>query len=57
MIVPTVNATGKTDNGELFFVGATLSYFYGGKDEVVQVAQDFIVVKPQSLLILDHFNT
>ncbi|WP_444956871.1 hypothetical protein [Microbulbifer sp. ZKSA002] len=57
LIVPTANAAGQTDNGELFFVGATLSYSYGGKDEVVQVAPDSIVVKPQPLLTLDYFLT
>ncbi|WP_444956868.1 hypothetical protein [Microbulbifer sp. ZKSA002] len=57
LIVPTANAAEQTDNGELFFVGATLSYSYGGKDEVVQVAHDSIVVKPQSLLALDYFIT
>ncbi|MCQ3830612.1 calcium-binding protein [Microbulbifer elongatus] len=57
LIVPTANAAGETDNGELFFVGATLSYSYGGKEEVVEVAPDSIVVKPQPLLTLDYFLT
>ncbi len=57
LIVPTANAAGETDNGNLFFVGATLSYSYGGKEEVVQVAPDSIVVKPQPLLTLDYFLT
>ncbi|MEW5249958.1 hypothetical protein [Microbulbifer discodermiae] len=57
LIVPTANAAGETDNGQLFFVGATLSYAYGGKEEVVQVAPDSIVVKPQPLLTLDYFLT
>ncbi|MCX2802075.1 putative Ig domain-containing protein [Microbulbifer thermotolerans] len=57
LIVPTANAAGQTDNGELYFVGATLSYSYGGKEELVQVAPDSIVVKPQPLLTLDYFLT
>ncbi|MFC6980491.1 putative Ig domain-containing protein [Microbulbifer taiwanensis] len=57
LIVPTANAAGQTDNGELFFVGATLSYAYGGKEELVQVAPDSIVVKPQPLMTLDYFLT
>ncbi|WP_226662903.1 calcium-binding protein [Microbulbifer aggregans] len=57
LIVPTANAAGETDNGKLFFVGATLSYAYGGKEEVVEVAPDSIVVKPQPLLTLDYFLT
>ncbi|GAA5526164.1 hypothetical protein Maes01_02759 [Microbulbifer aestuariivivens] len=57
LIVPTANAAGETDNGELYFVGATLSYAYGGREEVVEVAPDSIVVKPQPLLTLDYFLT
>ncbi len=57
LIIPTGNAAGQTENGELFFVGATLSYTYGGKSEVVEVAADSIVVKPQPALTLDYFLT
>ncbi|MCP4994321.1 MAG: calcium-binding protein [Gammaproteobacteria bacterium] len=57
LIIPTRNAAGQTENGELFFVGATLSYTYGGKSEVVEVAADSIVVKPQPALTLDYFLT
>ncbi len=57
LIIPTANAAGTTENGELFFVGATLSYSYGGEQEVVEVAPDSIVVKPQPALTLDYFLT
>jgi hypothetical protein len=57
LIIPTGNAAGVTENGELFFVGATLSYTYGGEQETVQVSPDSIVVKPQPALTLDYFLT
>lgn len=57
LIVPTGNAAGQSESGRLYFVGATLSYAYGGKSETVEVAPDSIVVKPQPLLTLDYFLT
>jgi Ca2+-binding RTX toxin-like protein len=57
LIIPTANAAGQTENGELFFVGATLSYTYGGEQETIEVAPDSIVVKPQPALTLDYFLT
>ncbi len=57
LIIPTANAAGQTKDGKLYFVGAELKYSYGGKDEVVNVANDSIVVKPQPALTLDYFLT
>lgn len=57
LIIPTANAAGQTKDGKLFFVGAELRYSYGGKEEVVTVADDNIVVKPQPALTLDYFLT
>ncbi len=57
LIVPTANAAGEITDGQLYFVGAQLSYSYGGKAEVVDVAPDSIVVKPQPALTLDYFLT
>jgi len=57
LIIPTANAAGQTKDGKLFFVGAELRYSYGGKEEVVTVADDTIVVKPQPALTLDYFLT
>lgn len=57
LIIPTANAAGQTKDGKLFFVGAELKYSYGGKEEVVNVAADSIVVKPQPALSLDYFLT
>lgn len=57
LIIPTANAAGQTKDGKLFSVGAELKYSYGGKEEVVNVAADTIVVKPQPALTLDYFLT
>ncbi|ACE85711.1 LamG-like jellyroll fold domain-containing protein [Cellvibrio japonicus] len=57
LIIPTANAAGQTKDGKLYFVGAELRYSYGGKEEVVNVAEDSIVVKPQPALTLDYFLT
>lgn len=57
LIIPTANAAGQTKDGKLFFVGAELKYSYGGKEEIVNVAADSIVVKPQPALTLDYFLT
>ena len=57
LIIPTATAAGDSQNGELFYVGAELSYRYGGKEESLSVAPDSIVVKPQPALTLDYFLT
>jgi hypothetical protein len=57
LIVPTATAAGQTQNGKLYFVGASLSYLVGGEEESVEVAPDSIIVKPQPLLSLDYFLT
>ena len=57
LIIPTADAAQGQPNGKLYFVGATLDYTFGGKEERVDVAPDNIVVKPQPLLTLDYFLT
>lgn len=57
LIIPTANAAGQLQDGKLYYVGARLSYSYGGKEEVVEVAPDSIVVIPQPALTLDYFLT
>lgn len=57
LIIPTANAAGQLQDGTLYYVGARLSYSYGGKEEVVDVAPDSIVVIPQPALTLDYFLT
>ncbi len=55
LIIPTSGAAGQKKDGELYFVGAVLSYSYGGKEQTVTVTPDAITVKPQPKLSLDYF--
>ncbi len=57
LIVPGPNAAGEQADGILYFVGADLSYTYGGIPQSISVAPDNIVVKPQPRLTLDYFLT
>ncbi len=57
LIIPNPGAAADAPNGKLHFVGATLSYTLGGEPEVVEVAPDFITVKPLPQLALDYFLT
>lgn len=55
LIIPAPGAGGELPSGQLFQVGATLSYSYGGESETVEVAPDFIQVRPMPRLSLDYF--
>lgn len=55
LIIPAPGAGGESASGRLFQVGATLSYNYGGESETVEVAPDFIQVRPMPRLSLDYF--
>lgn len=55
LIVPTVGAGGDDGAGRLYYVGASLSFTYGGESQTIEVAPDTIVVKPQPNLVLDYF--
>jgi len=55
LIIPAPGAGGDTPDGKLYYVGATLSYTSGGRQEVVTVTPDFIYVKPMPSLQLDYF--
>lgn len=55
LIIPAPGAGGQTDAGLLYQVGATLSYSLGGESETVNVAPDFIQVRPMPRLELDYF--
>ena len=57
LIIPAPGAADGAPGGKLFFVGATLSYEFGGEAEEVEVAPDFITVKPLPELTLDYFLT
>ncbi|MDV2078509.1 putative Ig domain-containing protein [Marinobacter xestospongiae] len=55
LIVPTAGAGGDDGAGRLYYVGAELSFTYGGKSQIIEVAPDSIIVKPQPNLVLDYF--
>jgi hypothetical protein len=57
LIIPVPGAAKENPTGKLYFVGASLRYSYGGKDEVVDIAPDTIIVKPLPKLTLDYFLT
>jgi len=57
LIVPAPGSGGDLSDGQLYFVGARLTYTLGGEEEVTEVAPDFIRVKPMPLLSLDYFLT
>ena len=55
LIIPAPGAGGNTPTGKLYNVGATLSYTFGGEEQVVTVAPDIIRVRPMPMLTLDYF--
>jgi hypothetical protein len=57
LIVPSPGAGGSNPVGQLYFVGASLSYTLGGEVQVTEVTPDFIRVKPMPQLTLDYFLT
>lgn len=56
LIIPSPGAGGTDPAGKAYFVGATLTYTIAGKEEVVTVVPDRIIVKPEPQLILDYFT-
>lgn len=57
LIVPAPGAAGTQAIGKLYYVGATLRYRFLEKEESIEVAPDYIYVKPLPLLALDYFLT
>ncbi|QOC21590.1 hypothetical protein IC757_11115 [Wenzhouxiangella sp. AB-CW3] len=55
LIIPAPGAGGGDPQGELYQVGATLSYSVAGEVETMEVAPDFIQVQPMPMLTLDYF--
>jgi hypothetical protein len=55
LIIPAPGAAGSSAQGELYYVGATLTYRAGGTDNEVEVDPDDILVKPMPALTLDYF--
>ncbi len=55
LIIPVPGAGGLNPIGKRYSVGATVEYTYGEESQTVQVAPDFITVRPNPLLKLDYF--
>lgn len=55
LIIPARGAGGANPQGELYSVGAKLTYRAAGQNQEVQVSPDTIYVKPMPALTLDYF--
>lgn len=55
LIVPTPGAAGTTASGALYYIGATIKYTVAGEEQTVEVAPDYITVRPMPLLQLQYF--
>lgn len=55
LIIPSPGAAGKEGIGEVYNVGAELSYTLAGEKHEMEVVPDFILVKPMPDLVLDYF--
>lgn len=53
LIIPSAGTA--TASGTLYYVGAKVTYTLNGVVTTVEVAPDFIVVKPMPMLVLDYF--
>lgn len=53
LIIPSFGAS--SDEGTLYYVGAKVTYTLNNVTTTVEVAPDYIVVKPQPKLTLDYF--
>lgn len=55
LIIPSAGAGGASGAGQLYYIGATLEYRLNGESATVEVAPDYVTVRPQPLLHLDYF--
>ena len=55
LIIPSPGTGGDNERGVYYWAGATLTYSVGETNEVVPIAPDRILIKPQPLLVLDYF--
>ncbi|MBI2398282.1 MAG: hypothetical protein HYV17_10840 [Xanthomonadales bacterium] len=55
LIIPSAGAGGETAAGEIYAVGATLTYQEGDEVRTVEVTPEVITVRPQPRLELDYF--
>jgi len=55
LIIPAPGASNGVEQGTLYYVGATLTYFINGEEYTTEVSPDYIFVKPMPELTLDYF--
>ncbi|QTD46376.1 IPTL-CTERM sorting domain-containing protein [Ottowia testudinis] len=55
LILPSQGAGGDTANGRMYYIGAKVTYTLAGETTTVDVTPDYVVVRPQPLLVLDYF--
>ncbi len=57
LIIPAPGAAGGEADGQLYYVGATMTYKQAGVDKIMAIGADSITVKPTPKLSLDYFIT
>ncbi len=57
LIIPSPGASGDKAKGQLYYVGATMTYSQAGVPKVMAIGADSITVKPTPILSLDYFLT
>lgn len=55
LIIPSASAAGSSASGQVYRVGARVTYRIGGEDRSVEVVPETITVRPQPRLRLDYF--
>jgi hypothetical protein len=55
LIIPSQGAGGDTADGLLYYIGAKVTYTLNGQTATVNVTPDYVVVRPQPMLVLDYF--
>lgn len=55
LIIPSYGAGGTTAEGLMYYIGARVTYTLAGETTTVDVTPDYVVVRPQPLLVLDYF--
>jgi hypothetical protein len=55
LIVPAPGAAGPAAEGSLYYVGATVKYKAAGAEQTVEIAPDYITVRPMPQLQLQYF--
>lgn len=55
LIIPSQGAGGDSAEGRMYYIGAKVTYTLAGETTTVDVTPDYVVVRPQPLLVLDYF--